>query len=131
MKKPKVTLSETFFNKEDGLSIVTLSTPLGHFSGHAICNTDEGDEFNEYVGGSYAELRAWIKYYKQEMFKYRTLIKELNGIYCCCKHSEKTAKLVKERLDYCKDQYDEYQTHLAMAKHDLVTRNEYLDKKEQ
>lgn len=130
MKKPAVKLTETYFNKEDGLSIVTISTPLGHFSGHAICNKDDGDEFNEFIGGSFAEARAWVKFYKQAMFLYRGLIKELNAIYCCSNKSEKTCKLVKEQLDFYTDCYEYFKNELAKTQKEIADRNQYLDNKD-
>lgn len=131
MKQSKITLSETFFNKEDGLSLVTISTPYGHFTGHSICNYDDGDEFNELIGGTYAEIRAWIKFYKYAIKVNSAILKELNGIYCCSKKNNPIAYRIKGRMKDIEDFIEYCKLELAKAESEIIDRNNYLGKKDE
>ena len=129
MGKSKIKLAETYFNKEDGLSQVTLSTPFGHFTGSAICNYADGDEFSELVGGSFAEMRAWIKYYKTLALITRQSLKELNGIYCCSKPN-KTRDMIKQRMDELQEIWEVCNREISLINKEIDARNEYLGKKD-
>ena len=49
------------FNKETGVSIVTLSDRYGRYTGVAILHPDDKNNASEYTGCSIAEQRAWIQ----------------------------------------------------------------------
>ena len=49
------------FNKETGISTVTLFDKYGIYTGLAILHPDDKDNPSEFMGCSIAEQRAWIK----------------------------------------------------------------------
>lgn len=85
-----MSLIEAKYNQETGVSIVTINTDLGKFTGSAKLHEEDKDIESSFAGYHYAEMRAIIKYFKKhiEILKY-----QIKGI-------EKCEKAMMNKKDY-------------------------------
>ena len=60
--KTKIVYSE--YIPEDGMSVVTISNKFGEFTGISYLHEEDKHLESNFVGCRYAEIRAWIEYYK-------------------------------------------------------------------
>lgn len=127
--KNKIKLYDSFFDPETGASHVVLSTPRGLFSGYALCNYDEGDEFSELIGGSIAEIRAWIKYAKRELLIHREIVKEFKALYNSCRHYDNTSRKVFQKIEEEEGKILAIMFEIDRAEQDLKDRSDYMTKR--
>lgn len=63
----KIKITSSNFNKETGISKVTINTPLGEFTGIAKLHEEDKNIMSEFAGCQYAEMRAILKYIKKKI----------------------------------------------------------------
>ena len=73
-----IRLDKAEFNKETGISTVTIRTPLGKFTGHAKVHPEDVPYASNITGCRYADQRAKIKYLKAKARVISNEIKALN-----------------------------------------------------
>lgn len=127
--KNKIKLYDSFFDPKTGASHVVLSTPRGLFEGYAQCNYDEGDKFSELIGGSIAEIRAWIKYAKKELLIHRAILKEFKALYDSCRHYDNTSRKVLKKIEEEENIVLNIRFEIERAEKDLKDRSNYMAKK--
>ena len=76
MKKYKI---DCFQSKESGFTQVDLMIADEVYSGRSQCL--EEDKYSRFTGGYIAELKAWIKYYKAQLKKYKNKKDIINNLY--------------------------------------------------
>ena len=86
--KSKTKLIYSNYDPETGISIARIQTPHGTFKGKARVHPKEADVASSYAGCKYAEIRAYIKYYKFLAKLKQSSIEEMTKLY--------------NRLDQCK-----------------------------
>lgn len=69
------------YNEKTGLSIVTISTDLGMFTGTAKLHPEDAEIASHFAGCRYAEMRAGIKYMKAKSRTAKYALKPLKYIY--------------------------------------------------
>lgn len=81
----KSSIVNEYHNKESGLSMLTIQNKYGIFYGSSLCHKDDMENYSEFVGLRYAEIRADMKFaqvrLKQEKIKLQTvenLLKDIN-----------------------------------------------------
>lgn len=85
--KSKIKLVYSDYNEETGVSIARIQTPYGVFKGKARLNPQDADTASHYEGCKYAEMRAYIKYFKFMIKIKRTAYDELQKLYNQLKYS--------------------------------------------
>jgi len=76
----KIKLLDSNFDKETGISNVTILTDIGKFSGSSKLHEEDKEISSSYAGCSYAEMRALIKYMKQKIKYIEAQIKALQSL---------------------------------------------------
>lgn len=69
------------FDKETGVSTVTIHTPIGHFTGTAKLHPEDIDLASEIRGCTIAHARALSKFYKTQKKNLENQLAALNKIY--------------------------------------------------
>lgn len=109
-------IKNAVYDKEDGISCVTISTKLGLYDGVSCVHPDDMDIASEFEGCRYAELRAVISFFKDEINILKIKIETLQDLltnYQSMKYysdNKKEIKCLKSRLN------------------DLIERKERLEK---
>ena len=127
MAKRKVYFYDAEFDDVAGTSKVTLMTPEGMFSGTAKVNKDE-DEFNEIIGGTFAELRAWKAYYKHNIRMRKFALKELNTAYSQMRKGAASEKVL-DRIEFLKLEIDHCLAEIKSIDKEMEQRYAILDRK--
>ena len=115
------------YNEETGLSIVTISTDLGMFTGTAKLHPEDAEIASHFAGCRYAEMRAGIKYMKAKARETKQVLDSLTKIYKNLKQMNSFDKNFKGVKLFEKEIYlleDEVETFKNNAK----TLKERLDK---
>lgn len=123
----KVYFYDAEFDEDKGTSKVTLMTPEGMFSGVAKVNKDE-DEFNEIIGGTFAELRAWKAYYKHNIRLRKFALKELTTAYNQMRKNAASEKVL-DRIEFLKLEIDHCKAEIASIEQEIQDRYKVLDRK--
>lgn len=79
--KLQATTIKSDYNKETGLSKVTILTDIGAFDGYASLHPEDKDIESNFAGCRYAEMRANIKYMKMKRKIFEEQLKTLKSIY--------------------------------------------------
>lgn len=91
----------SYSSKDSGISAVTIQNRYGRFTGFAACHPDDVDNFSNFAGERYAEIRATAQFakfrYKQEKIKLKAIKNLLNDInYLSFEHSKDTDKIIRK-----------------------------------
>lgn len=122
----KVYLYDTYFDEKQGISVVGLMTPQGLFSGKAQLNADE-DQWNEIIGGTFAELRAWKAYYKYEIRIRKFALKELESLYAQMRKN-KSSERVLDKIEFLKLEIDHCKAEIKAIDEEFDLRLKRLDR---
>lgn len=122
----KVYLYDTYFDEKQGISVVGLMTPQGLFSGKAQLNADE-DQWNEIIGGTFAELRAWKAYYKYEIRVRKFALKELESLYAQMRKN-KSSERVLDKIEFLKLEIDHCKAEIKAIDEEFDLRLKRLDR---
>ena len=115
------------YNPDTGISIVKINTPYGMIKGTAKLHPDDKEVSSKYAGCKYAEMRAWIKYFKMvRRFKNDTL-KELEHIKNSCKdHNAKW--ILDKRMKEIAEEIKTLSARIQYTEEDLKKSIETRDK---
>ena len=83
------------FDKETGISTVTIRTDLGDITGTSKLHEEDRNIMSEYAGCQYAETRAVLKYMK---LRIKNLNLEIKGLENCQKALEQKATYDPQEL---------------------------------
>ena len=123
--KSKTKLVYSNYDPETGISIARIQTPHGTFKGKARVHPKEADIASSYAGCKYAEIRAYIKYYKFLAKLKQSSIEEITKLYNqlsqCKTIPNKAVFWAKDQLDILKAEKKDY----------LRTAKEYLEDMEE
>lgn len=75
----KFKLIRSNFDEQTGVSMATIATDLGFFTGYAQLHEDDRAVASTFCGCRYAELRAMLKYIKRRLSLYSNKIQTLNN----------------------------------------------------
>lgn len=75
----KFKLIHSNFDEQTGVSMATIATDLGFFTGYAQLHEDDKAVASTFCGCRYAELRAMLKYIKRRLSLYSNKIQTLNN----------------------------------------------------
>lgn len=105
------------YDPDTGISIARIQTPHGTFKGKARVHPNEINIASHYAGCKYAEIRAYIKYYKFLAKLTQSTIEEVTKIYNkldqCKDIPNKATYILRDHLDALKK---EKETYLNTAK---------------
>lgn len=134
--KSKTKLVYSNYDPESGISIARIQTPHGTFKGKARVHPLEADIASSYAGCKYAEIRAYIKYYKFLAKLKQSSIEEITKIYNklnqCKTIPDKATNWAEEQLNTLKKEKTDY---LKIAKEyqedmkDLINQRSEILKK--
>lgn len=71
---------ESTYDKESGISCVSIATECGIFTGYAFLNPEDKEYESEFLGCEVAEMRAISDYYKRKIHFLRTRLVTLYDI---------------------------------------------------
>ncbi len=77
----KVKIIRADYNKETGISTVTIDSRYGQFTGYARLHPQDADRESVFAGCEYAEIRANIKYMKTRRVESRIKLKTMKEFY--------------------------------------------------
>jgi len=110
--KSKTKLVYSNYDPETGISIARIQTPHGTFKGKARVHPREADIASSYAGCKYAEIRAYIKYYKFLAKLKQSSIEEITKLYNqlsqCKTIPNKAVFWAKDQLDILKKEKKDY-----------------------
>ncbi len=110
--KSKTKLVYSNYDPETGISIARIQTPHGTFKGKARVHPKEADIASSYAGCKYAEIRAYIKYYKFLAKLKQSSIEEITKLYNqlsqCKTIPNKAVFWAKDQLDILKKEKKDY-----------------------
>lgn len=110
--KSKTKLIYSNYDPESGISIARIQTPHGTFKGKARVHPKEADIASSYAGCKYAEIRAYIKYYKFLAKLKQSSIEEITKLYNkldqCKTIPNKATYWAKDQLDVLKAEKEDY-----------------------
>lgn len=75
----KTKIIDETFNKDEGITTVTIQNKYGHFTGIAYCHPD--DEYSMFQGERIAATRANIKFCKFRITQEKAKLKALENIH--------------------------------------------------
>lgn len=75
----KFKLIRSNFDEQTGVSMATIATDLGFFTGYAQLHEDDRAVASTFCGCRYAELRAMLKYIRRRLSLYSNKIQTLNN----------------------------------------------------
>lgn len=105
--KDNIKLLYSHYDPDSGISVVRIQTPEGMFKGKARVHPKDLNTASSYTGCRYAELRAYIKYYKFKARQYQIAVKEMTNFYNQLKQNKDTPKKViywcEKRLNNLKE----------------------------
>lgn len=78
-RKYKIISSD--YNKETGVSTVTIQTPKGLFTGHSYLQECDRKIESEFAGCRYAEIKAFIKYIESDLRELKSQSKTYKEFY--------------------------------------------------
>lgn len=123
--RSKTKLVYSNYDPETGISIARIQTPHGTFKGKARVHPKEADIASSYAGCKYAEIRAYIKYYKFLAKLKQSSIEEITKLYNqlsqCKTIPNKAVFWAKDQLDILKKEKRDY----------LITAKEYQEDMEE
>ena len=79
--KDQAKLIYSNYDPETGISIVRIQTPHGTFKGKARVHPNDINIASHYAGCKYAEIRAYIRYYKFLAKLKQSAIEEIKKLY--------------------------------------------------
>ena len=78
-----------FFNKDTGVTVITLSDKYNVYTGEAKTHPDDKPYMNEFVGCRLAEKRAWLIFYKEELKRQTIKLQAIENLNNDIKHNVK------------------------------------------
>lgn len=113
------------YNPDTGISIVKINTPYGMIEGTAKLHPK--DVGSKYAGCKYAEMRAWIKYFKMVRRSKNDILKELEHIKNSCKdHNAKW--ILDKRMEEIVEEIKTLSARIQYTEEDLKKSIETRDK---
>lgn len=115
----------SYYNKETGVSYVTIATDLGIFDGIAHLHEEDKDIASIFQGCRYAEGRACLKYLNLKLKLLESKIEGLSNFYNNCKQmrcfneNNKQTKLLKREIEKYLKQYIELKNMIINIKNGL------------
>ena len=124
------------YDKETGISYVTIATDLGIFDGMARLHEEDKDIASIFQGCRYAEGRACLKYLNLKLKLLENKIEGLSNFYNNCKQmrcfneNNKQVKLLKRELEKYLKQYTKLENLINNIKNGLYNemKNYRIDK---
>lgn len=120
------------YDEETGISIVRIQTPEGTFKGKSRLHPNDRDVASRYVGCKYAEMRAWIKYYKFMVRLKQSAIEELTKLSNQLNQDKNIPKRAKAwaaaNLKALKEERNIYKRAVQELKEDLTFEMQERDK---
>ena len=101
------------YNKETGISHITIATDLGIFEGVSRLHEEDKDIESIFQGCRYAEMRAVLKYLKLKLKILESKISGLSNYYNnikqmrCFNEEEKQTRFLKREIDKYIKEYTE------------------------
>lgn len=115
------------YNPDTGISIVKINTPYGMIEGTAKLHPDDKEVSSKYAGCKYAEMRAWIKYFKMVRRSKNDTLKELEHIKNSCKdHNAKW--ILNKRIEEIVEEIKTLSARIQYTEEDLKKSIEIRDK---
>lgn len=120
------------YDEETGISTVRIQTPEGTFKGKSRLHPKDKNVASRYVGCKYAEMRAWIKYYKFMARLKQSAIEEVTKLSNQLNQDKNIPKRAKEwaaaNLKLLEEERKLYKIAIDELKQDLVFEMEERDK---
>lgn len=120
------------YDEETGISTVRIQTPEGTFKGKARLHPKDKNVASRYVGCKYAEMRAWIKYYKFMARLKQSAIEEVAKLNNQLNQDKNIPKRAKEwaaaNLKLLEEERKLYKIAIDELKQDLIFEMEERDK---
>ena len=120
------------YDEETGISTVRIQTPEGTFKGKSRLHPKDKNVGSRYVGCKYAEMRAWIKYYKFMARLKQSAIEEVAKLNNQLNQDKNIPKRAKEwaaaNLKLLEEERKLYKIAIDELKQDLVFEMEERDK---
>lgn len=95
-----IKLINSEYDKESGISYVTIQTELGNFSETALLHPEDADFSSSFLGCEIAEYRATINYFKKLLYRLNIEIKTLENL----------------RIDFIRTYKEEYHECMLLEK---------------
>lgn len=95
-----IKLIDSEYDKENGVSYVTIQTELGNFSGAAFLHPEDEDFPSSFLGCEIAEYRATIDYFEKLLYRLNIEIKTLESL----------------RIDFIRTYKEEYHECMLLEK---------------
>ena len=113
---------ESTYDKESGISCVSIATECGIFTGYAFLNPEDKEYESEILGGELAEMRAIIDYYKRKIHFLKTRLLALYDIARDIRNNPQydsehfEYQLIQKRIKQNEEQKDIYKEYIRDIK---------------
>lgn len=108
-----IKLLNSVYDKEDGVSCVTIETEIGNFNGYAFLHPEDEMIKSSFLGCEIAEYRATIEYFKKKLRILNIEIKTLENLRKDFKNTYKedyhNCEILERRMEQKLIQKKEYE----------------------